>query len=685
MIQFTTPWILWGALAAALPILIHLFGKRKTREVEFSSLRFLQSMQREQIRKLRIKQILLLILRTLFLLLLVFAFAGPRYTPSSAENLAHESAVLLVDNTISASSQYEETSYLNRLKSVARELITGDYQYETIVWTALMNPEQHRVTSGSSVPEAFLADLTPIEGRFDLSAYLTDLREWLDTEGYDAVDVYLLTDGQRAQYVSGRSPVLDPWGSSRWLVVTLPRQVTQAGIQTVSFPAEMLQPGTEMPLEVTVGRSDSTEPSSTAIQVFKDGQKIGQSLVNWSTEYEATETFKVPLKQTGLFQMAVTLGADAYPADNHWYLNGDVPAGLEIVLVSDSPGSRFFLETALQSIAARQSTISVNSVSSGEIMEYLNSEVDVIVLSDVALSGPAADAMMQMVEAGTGLMIFPGTTIRRQESYILGGRLPVYTRYEELAPGTFQQVQQVDWDHPVFLHLSNNARDSIQLPQVYRYFRIARSTFQPLMQLGGGIPLLSETGLQRGRIWCWATAPSLEWTDLPRRGIFLPIIVRGLYYLAGTQRRYQNQLTTGEPLTYSISDPAVGDQLTLITPSGQSVALPVTGGEVQYVNTSRSGQYSLYDNERLLALYSVNTSPAERDMSRISSSEWKVLFGEQFSGVFEPSGEDASLAGTGLTHGRALWQWAFLLALACVIIEMILTRTEFTEERNAEN
>ncbi len=685
MIQFAAPWILWGALTAALPLLIHLFGKRKTQEVEFSSLRFLQSMQREQIRTLRIKQILLLILRTLFLLLLVFAFAGPRYAPSSAENLAHESAVVILDNTISTSSRYEDTTYLNHLISLAREIFAGDHQYETVVWTAFMKPEQPRVTSGNAPPEDFFAEITPVEGQFDFSTYLNDLRAWLDAEGYGNVDVYLLTDGQRTQYVSGESPALDPWGASRWLVVTPPHTLTQSGIQAIRFPTEMLQPGTEIPLEVTVGRSDSTAPATTAIQVYKDGQKIGQSLLNWSDEYEATETFEVPLRKAGLFQVEVALGADAYTADNYWFLNGDVPAGLDILLVSDSPGSRFFLETALQSIAARQSTISVASVSSGEVMEHLTSEVDVIVLSDAILSGPATEAMMQIVEGGTGLMVFPGNTIRQEEPYTLGGRLPVYSGYEQSEPGAFQQVRQVAWEHPVFLHLSKNASDSIQLPRVYQFFRLARGEFRPLMQIGGGVPLLAETEFQRGRIWFWTAAPSLEWTDLPRRGVFLPVIVRALYYLAGTQQRYQHQLTTGEPLVYSISDPGVGDRLTLITPSGQSVALPVTRGEARYPNTSQSGQYSLYDKEQVLALYSVNTSPAERDMRRITSNAWNVLFGEQLVGVFEPTGDDASLAGAGLTHGHALWQWAFLLALACVVGEMVVTRTEFSEERNDED
>ncbi|HLF20230.1 MAG TPA: BatA domain-containing protein, partial [Bacteroidota bacterium] len=74
---FLNPLVFFGLLAAAIPILLHIFSLRKLKTIEFSTLNFLKELQKTKIRRLKIRQILLLILRTLLVVLLVIAFSRP--------------------------------------------------------------------------------------------------------------------------------------------------------------------------------------------------------------------------------------------------------------------------------------------------------------------------------------------------------------------------------------------------------------------------------------------------------------------------------------------------------------------------------------------------------------------------------------------------------------------------------
>ncbi|PJC60395.1 MAG: hypothetical protein CO025_03290, partial [Ignavibacteria bacterium CG_4_9_14_0_2_um_filter_37_13] len=47
---FLNPAILFGLLAATIPVLIHLFNLRKLKKVEFSTLIFLKELQKNKIR-----------------------------------------------------------------------------------------------------------------------------------------------------------------------------------------------------------------------------------------------------------------------------------------------------------------------------------------------------------------------------------------------------------------------------------------------------------------------------------------------------------------------------------------------------------------------------------------------------------------------------------------------------------
>ena len=69
MLSFTHPLFAWGALLALLPILIHLLQRRRPRPHPFAALELVLRSQRENVRRLRLKRLLLLIARTSLLLL----------------------------------------------------------------------------------------------------------------------------------------------------------------------------------------------------------------------------------------------------------------------------------------------------------------------------------------------------------------------------------------------------------------------------------------------------------------------------------------------------------------------------------------------------------------------------------------------------------------------------------------
>ncbi len=82
---FLTPFFFLGALALAVPVIIHLTNREKKDVVEFPSLMFLRRIPYRSVRRQKLRHLLLFALRCLALLLLVIAFARPFFeSPSSA-------------------------------------------------------------------------------------------------------------------------------------------------------------------------------------------------------------------------------------------------------------------------------------------------------------------------------------------------------------------------------------------------------------------------------------------------------------------------------------------------------------------------------------------------------------------------------------------------------------------------
>ena len=96
---FLNPFFLLGALAATLPVLVHLVRRTRAVRLQFPSLMFLRRIEQKTIRRRRLRNLLLLALRAAALLLLALAFARPYFSGASAASVSstQSSSVILID------------------------------------------------------------------------------------------------------------------------------------------------------------------------------------------------------------------------------------------------------------------------------------------------------------------------------------------------------------------------------------------------------------------------------------------------------------------------------------------------------------------------------------------------------------------------------------------------------------
>ena len=76
-VSFLNPWLLLGLAGAALPVIIHLIGRRNAPTQPFAAFDFLMAVNRRLARREKLRQWLLLLMRTLAVIALVMAVARP--------------------------------------------------------------------------------------------------------------------------------------------------------------------------------------------------------------------------------------------------------------------------------------------------------------------------------------------------------------------------------------------------------------------------------------------------------------------------------------------------------------------------------------------------------------------------------------------------------------------------------
>src|SRR5688572_27666259 len=120
MIGFLHPWVLAGLVAAGIPILLHLIARRQPPTVVFPAVRYLMATTQEHQKRLKLQNLLLLLLRTLLILALVLAAAGPTIQLTGVPGHAPSALVVVLDNSASSAAVTGGTAQLARLKAAAR-------------------------------------------------------------------------------------------------------------------------------------------------------------------------------------------------------------------------------------------------------------------------------------------------------------------------------------------------------------------------------------------------------------------------------------------------------------------------------------------------------------------------------------------------------------------------------------
>ena len=110
--------LMLGGLAIAVPIIIHLLNKRRFRIVDWAAMDFLFDADKQNRRRIRLENLLLLLLRCLAMLLIGFMLARP-FLPSAITQVLGQSQqfehVVVLDDSLSqqvvsgSQSSYERT------------------------------------------------------------------------------------------------------------------------------------------------------------------------------------------------------------------------------------------------------------------------------------------------------------------------------------------------------------------------------------------------------------------------------------------------------------------------------------------------------------------------------------------------------------------------------------------------
>ncbi len=689
---FLNPAVLFGLLAASIPVLIHLLNLKKLKKIEFSTLTFLKELQKNKIRKLKLKQWLLLALRVLIILFLVTAFARPTLKGvalGGTTSAAKTTAVYILDDTFSMSAVDADGSYFNQSKQTILNLIKNLQEGDEAALVLVSDQGNEELKPTLDLDELSKevkdADISYSSGTINHS--LIRASGILERSNNFNKEIYLLTDFQKGRLSDESLPDLSRLLNDKVKLYTFNfsgKDLFNLGIDELKVNTQIFEKDKPVSFEVTVTNYSDQQAGDRVLSLFINGERSAQQSISLSPGESKTVTMEAVVKTTGYIDAFAELEDDDIVQDNKRYADFYVPDKIPTAIFYDDQDDIKFVETALN-LSGEAGTIKLTEKNSNQISSFDLSQFDVILIVGAA-NISNFDRLKAYVNNGGGLFLMPGnkSDVSDFSQVSSGLGLPVTegTAGKLNEPGNAVSFEKVEYDHPIFRNIfSGIEKKNLQSPDIYFHYKISSGGKGiNIITLTDGTSFLSDYKIGKGKTLLLNTSPVLSWSNFPLKNIFAPLFVKSVFYLASKDMT-ENENFAGDPVTVTLSDVTL-PQIKVQRPdkTEELVNLEKSGSLnfITYSKTNVTGNYKFYSGQKIAAEISINADPQESVVKYLNDEDFtKYLDGIHFKGkhITIAKNENPSEIVMQSRFGSELWRLFLIAALITALVEMAVARS----------
>lgn len=698
---FLNPLLLLGLVAAAIPLIIHLFNFRRPKKVDFSSLVFIKELQQSTMQRVRIKQWLLLLLRTLALACLILAFARPTLTGGLVGSLggrASTAMAVVVDNSLSMELRDAQGAYLDQAKTLAAGVVSQMEAGDEVF--VLTTADRSAATRGSfknrSPALDAIEDIATQRGADPLGQTLRRAGTLLDEARNLNKEVYLISDLQRSTLLDSVAVALDP--SVRPVLIPVGnRAYANVAVIDVRVLSRIVEVGQPVRIQATLANYGADPVTDYVASVYLEGERVAQASATIEAGGVTNVVFAATPQERGWLSGLVLIEDDGFMSDNERFFTLHVPERRRLLMVQGEGQTTDYLELALSSELTRgRVAFDVEVVPENTLAATALGTYDTIILvGPRTLSSGEVSTLARYVQEGGGLFFIPNAAAQAADYNALLTSLEAGT-FSGFSGnvGSTQAIaafERVDVEHPLFEGVLDRqvGRSAAQVESADVFLAMnytpGTGAEQTLIHLSNGFPFLQEVRVGQGAAFLMASAPDPIWTDLPVRGLFIPLIYRSMYYLSSSEAVSGERLLVGQPGELRLTGVDEADALRLVAPSGEEITPEqrnIFGAVLMQIDDSieEAGVYTIQAGATAVRRVAFNLDSRESNLQTYPTADAQERLAEALGRdvrVFEVASEGMDGVIQAINEermGLEIWNVFLWLALAFLVAEMLVAK-----------
>jgi len=698
---FLNPAILWGMFAVSIPIIIHIFNLKKTRKIEFSTLMFLKEIQETKQKRIKLKQLLILLCRIAFIIFIVFMFSNPlsKGFLGAVNDKSQATVLILLDDSFSMSGRTSSGTDFDLAKFKCSELLDGLNKDDELYFipiskidnTLYHSPVKEFNSARDSISNAKISDITN-----SVTEILLKAKRILSRSKFPFKEIYFITDGQSSAYPESASAVKEIFGEDTRLniILTSLRIPNNISIDSIDIRTKIFTPNRTIKFNVSLTNHNNFNVPGKSI-IFTSGSYRNEKIVDLPAGSSVNVEFTFPPASTGFINGTIELtgssvSEDEFPNDNKRNIVFYIPDELNVLLISQNDADAGFVELAIASSEALTADSTgrahnfykvkkANSLNA----ENLDSYNSVIIINKDNFSSIEAEKLKEYTGNGGGIVLFPGnrSDINNYNEVLFKALSLPYLPKKTDANIVFEKI---NYEHTVFDGMFKSKVTDIkpESPLITSVICPQQgSSSQTLIKLNTGQSFLEQYSSGKGKVLVFAVPPDNSWSDFPQKSIFAPLLLRSIQFVSKLTEP-KEAITGNEYYLYTDEYKLSEAKDTIfIKSSNQKFPLPGISESKSVFNIeneiSSAGIYDVSGKQKTYFEFAANTNPLESITGKFTAKEIKKYFKEKFDEepvVFENKTSLQSDIREART-GSMLWQYFLIGAMFFLAAEFLLAKS----------
>jgi len=712
---FLNAALIAGMAAVAIPIIIHLFHRSKFKIVPWGAMHLLEAVLRKNTKRLRLEQLILLLIRCSIPVALALCMARPVITgldPLLKNNKV--STVLIIDNSYSMEAGGPANSNFQKTKEAARQvvdnLVPGSdvaiVQMAGGASTLLDDPtfdldrvrgEIGKMRAGygaADVPDAFKVAraVQPRLNQLNREVIVfTDFQKvtWSELGGLPATERARLAE----KMTEGKMP-------PRLTFFHIGTEVTDnISVEKIELNRQILGVGQQLRVRASLQNHGEGEYRDLRVIFKVDGKERSVSQTSLGAREKGQVLFTHSFDTSGSHVIEVVAEGDTLLADNVLMASIPVWDRLPVLLVSGDMnpeplmGETDFIEIALRPFGNAKvefaDLVTTKTVDARELDAKMLAESRVVVMANVSqLNEAQLKALENFVREGGGVLVFPGNRINSawyNTTLSSAGKgllpLPITQLSGSVNSGTRATIVSQHYEHPCLEMFNDPRNGNLSEADIRLWYKMREDTSRTgdtgisvLARLDTGDPFLVEKKFGEGRVVECAVPCDAEWTNLPARPFYLPLMQQLVTYLASKVYPPRN-VDVGKPLVAFLPASDAGKKGVLTDPEGKAREVVIqpkgTRAVAEFGETQRPGLYVLDAPNNNRIHFVVNVDRKESDLSQLPDAEVQSVAKAMGASVVKSFNDYRSLDQQ-RRFGQEIWQLLLAAMVGLVFLEMVL-------------